>query len=161
MKHTSFLVLGSNMGQRDKYLASAILFLRQNSVSIITTSAIYETEAWGGVAQNRFLNQAVQISSSHSPEELLHLCKKCEMEVGRLHYKHWADREIDIDIVFYNQSVINKKELIIPHPQTANRKFVLMPMNEIAPGFIHPVINMPISQLLNLCSDTLVVKKWN
>jgi len=150
---TAYLLLGSNLGNKEDNLNFAFKSLKKIG-EIKKYSAIYETEPWGFSDSRNFFNMAVCIETSLNPYELLNEILKIEILAGRKKQSNqWVAREIDIDIIFYNDSIINEKHLIIPHPQLIFRKFVLVPLNEITPDFIHPVLGKSICKLLTECTD--------
>ena len=150
-----FLQLGSNEGNSNALLQKAIMLINDHIGKVINQSAVYESEAWGNLNQNNFLNQVIAINTSMDPKELLHAVLKIENKLGRKRVEHWGPRTMDIDILFYeNQIIKDEPELIVPHPRIEQRKFVLTPMNEIASEFIHPILKRSISQLLYLCEDS-------
>lgn len=136
---TAFLSLGSNLGDRRSNLEQAITLLNNPPGLVINNiSSYYETEPWGGIKQDPFLNLVLEIESQIDPLELLKHCQQVEETMGRIRSIHWGPRIIDIDILTYNNMVINKEELIIPHPYMEEREFVLAPLREIKPDFILP-----------------------
>jgi 2-amino-4-hydroxy-6-hydroxymethyldihydropteridine diphosphokinase len=141
-----YLSIGSNMGDRRKYLKYAVerLSARLDSVKV---SSLYATEPWGNTEQPEFLNLCLSGKTSSSPEELLELTRSIEKSLGRTHQEKWGPREIDIDILFYDNAIIKTAALEIPHPYVSERAFVLIPLNEIAPDLIHPVLKVSISKL--------------
>lgn len=145
-----YLSLGSNIGDRVGYLQQATSCLGLHSdISIVSTSSFYESEPWHMNSDNWFVNAIVQISTTLSPEELLKECKKIEAQLGRRQIKPgiYTDRTIDIDILFYDNLILNTPELTIPHKLFHKRAFVLVPMLEIAQDFIHPLFNKTIAEL--------------
>ena len=150
----AYLSIGSNLGDRINYLKKALEKLKQNNIQIIKSSNIIETEPYGYKEQGKFLNMAVEIDSELEPFELMKLISKIESELGRIRTKRWGPRVIDIDIIFYDYLIINEPDLKIPHPDMQNRFFVLKPLQEIAPDFVHPVLKKTITELLeNLNSE--------
>ena len=146
----AYLCLGSNMGNRFQLINQAVnLFNLSEDTKIVRTSAIYETEPWGVKEQNWFLNIAVEIKTNLSPEHLLMRCQKIEELLGldRTKKKHWGERPIDIDILFYDNKIIEKDFLNIPHPYLHKRAFVLVPLLEIIPDYVHPKLEKTISEL--------------
>lgn len=135
MNNTAYLSLGSNMGDREKNLFSAIVQLQKNKqIRIVKFSSIYETEPVGYLNQNQFLNAVIQVSTSLSPQELLKVCLKIEEKLGRKRKIRWGPRIIDLDILLYNQENIETEDLIIPHPRMFERAFVMIPLLEIEPN---------------------------
>lgn len=155
-----FLGLGSNIGDRISFISGAVTEIKKNNaIKFVNASSVYETEPWGVEKQNLFLNIVIEIYTSLTPDELLKLIKETEKGLGRLERKKWTEREIDIDILFYDNLIIDKKGLKIPHPEIQNRNFVLIPMNEIAPDFVHPGFHKKISELTVMSPDKLKCKK--
>ncbi len=152
-----YLLLGSNLGNSKEILDHAVSEIEHDIGDIINTSSIYKTKAWGMEDQPDFLNQVVEIESSFSPEVLLEKVNKIEEKLGRVRLIKWQARIIDIDILYYGNVIIKSKDLVIPHPENENRNFVLAPMAEIAPDFIHPVLKLPQEKLLKNSKDDLAV----
>ncbi len=145
-----YLSLGSNKGDRIGYVQQATSLLgAAENISLIRTSAFYETEPWDMNSDTWFVNAVVEIKTSLSPEDLLTECKRIELQLGRTHSdkKEYEDRTIDIDILFYNKDIINEENLVIPHKFLHLRAFVLVPMLELNPDFIHPVLHKSVSDL--------------
>jgi len=155
-----FLLLGGNLGNKSVIFKEAHNTLQIKLGKIIKKSSIYETEPWGFKAKDNFWNQALIIETSLPPKEILKITKETETELGRIRgEKRYTSRTIDIDILFFGNMIINEPNLEIPHPRIINRRFVLVPLSEIAPYLIHPVFKKTINELLEECSDTLKVKK--
>jgi 2-amino-4-hydroxy-6-hydroxymethyldihydropteridine diphosphokinase len=148
------LHLGSNKGLRSKNIQLAKMLLEASAGKTHKASAFYETEAWGKKDQRDFLNMAMLMETSHSPDELLDIIHKVENKIGRNRIEKWAARVIDIDILFYNSDIIKNDHLKIPHPEITNRKFVLVPLKEILPDFRHPETGKTVSQMLEDCNDS-------
>ncbi len=157
--HIAFLSLGSNIENKLNNLKKALSLLAENKINIEKISSVYETEPVGYKEQNNFYNIVVKIITSYPPEKLLHIINNIESQMGRKREIHWGPRNIDIDIIFFDNKIINLKNLIIPHKEMHNRKFVLIPLIEIEPDFIHPVFNATVSELLEKTSDTGKVLK--
>ena len=147
-----YLSLGSNQGDRIGYVqqATSLLNLTEN-ISIIRTSAFYETEPWNMSTDTWFVNAVIELKTSLSPEDLLNECRRIEQQLGRTPKETagYADRTIDIDILFYGKEIINEKNLIIPHKYLHLRAFTLVPLLELIPDFEHPVLHKTISELHN------------
>ena len=153
-----FLLTGGNMGDRLHNLQQAYVLIEKSAGKVTKKSSIYETAAWGYTEQAPFLNQVVCINSELEPEKLLQQLLTIEQELGRKRIEKMGPRIIDIDILFYGNLVVSEAGLIVPHPRIAERRFVLMPLNEIAANFVHPVYYKTVSDLLILCPDPLDVK---
>jgi len=143
-----FLSLGSNVGDRENFLNRARTSLLAEGIKIVGESSVHETAPWGNQEQAHFLNQCVQIATHESPENLLKKIKNIEQKIGRQEASKWGPREIDIDILFYNDMILHYASLTIPHPHIAERSFVLVPLCEIAPDFVHPVLKKSVKALL-------------
>jgi 2-amino-4-hydroxy-6-hydroxymethyldihydropteridine diphosphokinase len=153
-----FLGLGSNVGDRLKYIEDAIERIEKlDGVTLVKKASIYETEPWGVKDQEHFLNTAIEIHTSLSAKDLHKKIKDIEEKLGRENRDRWTSREIDIDLLFYGDEVIDDENLNIPHREIENRKFVLIPLAEIDQDFIHPVLNKPVSVLLRETPDNLEV----
>ncbi len=137
VKH-AFLGLGSNMGERESYLDAARQELTCSEVRIIRVSSLYETEPVGYTDQGWFLNQVVKVETTLDPEELLSFIHEIENKLGRKRLIRWGPRVIDVDILLYENLVLDTPDLIIPHPRMYERSFVLIPLQEIAPDLVHP-----------------------
>lgn len=149
---TVYLSLGSNLGNRQAQLTTAITLLTERAGRISALSGFYETEPWGYNSTHPFLNMAVHLETSLSPLELLTITQQIEYELGRTLKKEknsYEDRPIDIDILLYDNIISDNPELVIPHPLMHQRLFVLQPLAEIAPNVIHPVLKRSIIELLN------------
>ncbi|CAN5408366.1 2-amino-4-hydroxy-6-hydroxymethyldihydropteridinediphosphokinase [soil metagenome] len=155
----SYLLLGSNMGDSGRQLKSAMKLIDQKIGQVTHKSGLYQTEAWGNTDQPDFLNQVIIVDTKLPALTLLQEILLIEEEMGRVRTIKNAPRIIDIDILFFNKDIISNKNLTIPHPEIANRRFVLIPLNELSPNFKHPIFNKSIHQLLSVCTDELNVKK--
>ena len=155
--HTVYLLLGSNKGDRLKYLLLAKYYIRENTGEILKTSAIYVTEPWGKSNQPKYLNQALVIKTDKTPFQLLKILQKIEKNLGRANKHNNAARTIDIDILFYEDAVIVAKNLVVPHPRLHLRNFTLLPLLELNKSYTHPVLHKSIEDLTKDCDDTLKV----
>ncbi|HEY3372011.1 MAG TPA: 2-amino-4-hydroxy-6-hydroxymethyldihydropteridine diphosphokinase [Prolixibacteraceae bacterium] len=155
-----YLLLGGNLGDKRQVFEEAILLLNEQVGKITRQSHIYETEPWGFESTDLFWNQVLELSVSISPQEVLERTQQIEQLLGRTRKAQQYDsRIIDIDILFYGDQVISLENLSIPHPRIQDRKFALVPINEIAPGLLHPLLQKSIAQLLHECTDTLKVER--
>ena len=157
--NTAFLLTGSNMGDRKKNLESAKTLIQQQCGAIVNSSSLYETAAWGKTDQPNFFNQALQVETKLSAEQLMKHILKIEEFMGRRRNEKYGPRSIDIDILLFNQERHDQVFLKIPHPELQNRRFALMPLSEIAAHVLHPVLRQTVSQLLKDSHDKLYVKK--
>jgi len=142
-----YLGLGSNLGEREQNLATALARL-QERLRLLTVSSLYETAPWGITEQPPFLNAAIAVETELSPAELLAFIKGVEREMGRQPSGRWGPRLIDIDILLYGDLVLQTPDVVVPHPHLAERAFVLVPLAEIAPDVVHPVYQQTIQALL-------------
>jgi 2-amino-4-hydroxy-6-hydroxymethyldihydropteridine diphosphokinase len=143
-----------------EYLKKALSNLSSmTQTSIKRWSSVYETEPVGKREQPEFLNMVAELESSLTPTDLLHKLKAAEHSLGRIHRERWGPREIDIDLLYYGDEVYNDAELHLPHPEIANRRFVLVPMKEIAAEFCDSLHHLNIQELLHRCPDTNAVRK--
>lgn len=148
-----FLSLGSNLGNRRLYLSRALAALEKAEVKVLRFSSLYRTQPVGYLAQPWFYNQVVEVSADMEPAELLSLTKKVERELGRRPAPKNRPRIVDIDILLAEDRVFTTKPLTIPHPRMAERNFVLVPLLEIAPAAVHPLLKKPISELYRMSRD--------
>ena len=170
--HNTYLLLGGNLGDRLNNLNKTLLLIEKYIGRIISRSSVYETAPWGFKCDKMFLNQLVCVETRVSPRELLSHILKIETMMGRMRKANlptinlrqagqWDDRIIDIDILFYDEVVLNEEELKIPHPYLHQRRFALVPLAEIVTNMVHPGLNKTIGQLLEECTDNLEVKIFN
>lgn len=152
------LIIGGNIGKRESYLQFAIYHIEKSIGPIIKQSKIYESETWGDKATNPFLNQVLDIDTQLEPLEILKAINNIEHMAGRTRFEQWGDRTLDIDVLFLEDKILEEMVLTVPHPHIAERKFTLVPLNEIKADFIHPVYNKSIASLLESCTDSLEVK---
>ncbi|WP_028298065.1 2-amino-4-hydroxy-6-hydroxymethyldihydropteridine diphosphokinase [Olivibacter sitiensis] len=158
--HQVFLLLGANLGDRCATLEKARTAIDNEVGTIIKKSYLYETQAWGtqGEEQPSYLNQVLELTTLLGPEQLLETTMHIEDKLGRTRKKKWESRLIDIDILFYDDLMMQSDTLTIPHPLLHKRKFTLMPLVEIAPDLVHPKFRKNITQLLCLLDDDLEVR---
>ena len=151
--HTAFLGLGSNLGNRKVNIEEAIRRLGVRDSPLVQASPVYQTEPLGIVPQGSFLNLAVRIETRLTPVNLLGLCQEIETSLGRERTIRSGPRTIDLDILFYDALILSEPNLIIPHPRLHLRRFVLIPLSDIARDLVHPVLHQTIGDLLSQCSD--------
>jgi 2-amino-4-hydroxy-6-hydroxymethyldihydropteridine diphosphokinase len=156
-----YLCLGGNLGNCLATFGQVCVQIKETVGKITSQSSLYQSQAWGMEDAPDFLNQVIKVETKISAEGLLIFLLEIEKELGRKRAETttYQSRLIDIDILFFNKKIIKAETLEIPHPRLHLRKFVLEPLNEIAPHFIHPVLNKSISELLESCPDTGQVKK--
>ena len=156
------LGLGSNVGNRPRYLKNAINGICSvEGIDCHSLSPVYETEPWGFKEQNIFLNCVLVCNCSLAPAEVLKLLKRTEISLGRKYRGKWKQREIDIDILFYGNKIIKRGKLIIPHPFLHERNFVLKPLTCLMPGFIHPVLHRTVKYLFKHSPDKSKLKLYS
>ena len=154
----TYLLIGCNEGNRTEHMNTAKEMIADKIGIIIRCSKMYETAAWGKHDQPDFLNQVLLVETQLAAPICLQEILLIETRMGRVRTKKNDPRIIDIDILFFNNEIINDAHLTIPHPELQNRKFVLVPMNELSPGLVHPVLHRSIRDLLSTCKDALDVR---
>ena len=159
--NTTYLLTGGNLGNRQQNLASATQLIIEQCGTIVAASSLYETGAWGNADQPAFLNQALALNTLLNGKQLIRRLLKIEKQLGRIRKEKYGPRIIDIDILLFNNEKHNYHFLKIPHPEMQNRRFALLPLAEIAPEILHPVLNKTILQLLTDCPDGLSVRKYS
>lgn len=153
-RHHAIIALGGNIGNRNEYLLGALHGLEHNPrIEITKTSSLYETKPWGMTDQADFLNQVIEVSTTLSAEDLLHYMLHLEHKLGRVRDIKWGPRTIDLDLIYYDDLVMRSDDLILPHPLMHEREFVLEPLMEIAPHYLHPVKNLSTRELLQLLRE--------
>jgi len=157
--YKTYLLTGGNEGDRILHMQQARTNIELICGRILQISSLYETAPWGKKDQADFINQVILIETARSPKSLLEAILSIEEKGGRKRTVKNAPRTIDIDILFFGRLIVEEPGLTIPHPRIAERRFVLEPMNEISPEFLHPVLGKTIHQLLLECTDQLAVKK--
>jgi 2-amino-4-hydroxy-6-hydroxymethyldihydropteridine diphosphokinase len=159
-KHIAFIALGSNVGDRINNLRNAITYLLEsNVVDLILSSSVYESLPYGNHNQQNFYNAVIKIRTSLLPLELFYLLKKTELKVGRQLRERWGPREIDLDILFYDDLILSDDVLTLPHKGIHLRDFVLLPLVELDKNFIHPLLRISLIELLNRVKDRTIVSK--
>ena len=152
--HRVFVGLGSNVGDRFKYLADAAKSLRAlPETSVVWFSSVYETDAWGKTDQARFLNAACELNTTLPPPALLSALKQLEQSLGRTNYERWGPREIDLDILLYDGLAFEDEVVCVPHRDLEHRRFALVPLRDIAPDLIHPVNGLTVQDMAAACAD--------
>ena len=155
-----FLQLGSNLGDRELLLKDAITEIEDRVGNILECSKVYESSPWRVEGQENYLNQILKVKTILLADEVLSVVLDIEKQLGRVRIEKWGERLIDIDIIFYNDSIIETPELCVPHKHLHERLFVLTPLHNIAPQMVHPKYNKTIEELLNICNDTELVKEY-
>jgi len=156
-----FLGIGSNLGNRKANIKEAVTRIEENIGPVIESSSLFETESWGFIAKNDFLNMIVKVETDLGPPELLNRILSIELILGRVRDNtKYISRLIDIDLLLYDDKIINEDNLKVPHPLMHERMFVLVPLNEIASDFEHPVFKKSIASLLKACKDNSNVKMF-
>lgn len=148
-----FLLLGANLGEREATLAKATDLISVRIAPVTLQSHLYETAPWGVTDQPAFLNQVISIKTVLTPEELLSQTLEIEKQLGRERRLRWGARLIDIDMLYYSDLILDTENLHLPHPRLHQRRFTLVPLVEIAPDFVHPVLQKTNQELLNECTD--------
>ncbi|UCS93123.1 2-amino-4-hydroxy-6-hydroxymethyldihydropteridine diphosphokinase [Echinicola marina] len=154
------LLIGGNLADREALLKEAVLELGRQ-FEIIKLSGIYETAAWGGKSSGDYLNMAVLFSTDKPAEEVLDIVLAIENQLGRERDIKWGNRTMDIDIIYFGDQVIDTERLNVPHPMMSGRKFVLIPLAEILPDFVHPKLKVTNQELLEKCPDVSEVKYFS
>lgn len=154
-----YLSLGSNLGHRARHLAQARSLLQKAGVRIIRQSSVYETEPVDYLDQAWFYNQVLEVEADRSPIALLDLVKGIELKMKRRPSVDKGPRVIDIDILLADKTIVQTNRLVVPHPRMSFRNFVMVPLAEIAPDFVHPLFHLPVSVLAGMTGDSSVVRK--
>lgn len=161
MRNTIYILLGANLGNPRLQITEASERLEIQIGKIIAVSSMYESEAWGVKDQPSFYNKVILIETILLPSECLQICQEIELALGRIRDKKWGARIIDIDILYFNNEIVDTKILKIPHPYIHLRNFTLLPLAEVAPDYMHPLFNKTNMELLLNSEDELLVIKSN
>ncbi|MDA0193789.1 MAG: 2-amino-4-hydroxy-6-hydroxymethyldihydropteridine diphosphokinase [Bacteroidetes bacterium] len=160
MIHKATLLLGTNLGNRDDNLRMACELISKDLGVLSKQSSIYKTAAWGKIDQPDFLNQVIIIETTRTSQALIKGCLAIEVQMGRIRKHKWGERIIDIDILYFDDEIIYSTNLAIPHPGIPNRRFTLVPLVEIAPNYLHPILNNTHEALLEECNDKSEVELY-
>ena len=158
--NTVYLQLGSNLGEREQLIFDAVQEISEHVGKVNVRSQIYESSPWRVDGQESYLNQLIEVKTLLSAQAILISVLKIENNLGRVRVEKWGERLIDIDIIFFNNDIIESPDLCVPHKHMHERNFVLIPLNEIASAFIHPKYNKTVEDLLKQCTDTQLVKEY-
>lgn len=150
---TIYLLLGSNLGDRLALMQSGIGLIQKQVGELMQVSSLYETAPWGGIEQSAYLNQVIEVNTLLAPEEVLRVILDIEHELGRVRYERWGARHLDVDLLYYGALQMDTARLTVPHPRLHERRFTLIPLVEIAPEFVHPVLGLTSTSLLAQCTD--------
>ncbi len=155
-----YLLIGANLGNRESNMQKVLNLISKKIGKIVLKSSIYQTAAWGNANQPNFLNQVILCETTLAPQQVLAHIFDIEIFFKRVKLEKWGARTMDVDILFYNDWVIDTPNLTLPHPLLAQRQFALKPLCEVAPFFIHPILNITVSQMLLNCKDELEVAEF-
>jgi 2-amino-4-hydroxy-6-hydroxymethyldihydropteridine diphosphokinase len=146
---TAYISLGTNLGDKNKHITTAVKLLAERAGEILTLSRLYENPPWGFESENEFVNTALALETALSPIDLLNITQQIEREMGRTENTSgsYCDRIIDIDILFYEDMILHTDNITLPHPLMHERRFMVVPLAEIAPAFLHPVLKKTITEL--------------
>lgn len=158
----AYIGMGSNLGKREDFLRRATALLAERGGELVALSSFYQTRAWGMDNAPDFLNAVLLLKTDLEPEALLELMLELEQELGRVRSKSdgYENRSIDLDLLFYDDLVLETEDLSLPHPAIAKRRFVLEPLTELAPELQHPSLNQSMEELLHACTDETAIEKW-
>ncbi len=158
--NSAYLLTGGNVGDRSENLVAAAAHITRVCGPVVKSSTVYETAPWGNSSQPAFLNQVLLVKTALPARKLLNALLGIEEMMGRKREEKYGPRLIDIDLLFFNSDIIRLPHLHVPHPEMIKRRFVMQPLAEIAPEFIHPVLQLPVKTLLQQSEDKLDVKKF-
>ncbi len=161
MLNQAYISLGGNLGNTEHIFVEALQLIELRIGNIILKSSLFQTAAWGNAEQDDFLNQVILLETNLNPQNLLDNLLTIELHFKRERIVHWGPRTLDLDILYFNQEIIQTENLTVPHPRIKERRFILIPMHEISPYWIDPASSKPIAELLETCPDKLPVKKLN
>lgn len=164
MVESTYIILGSNIGKKEETIEAAIVDIERYIGQVNKQSSFYKTSPWGFDSDSYFLNKVICINTKLTPRNMMQQLLNIEDKLGRVrdvNSKGYTSRTIDLDVLFIGDAIVKEDIITVPHPRIESRKFVLTPMHEIAPNFIHPVSNKSISELLYLCKDNGFVEKIN
>ena len=159
MSNRVYISLGGNVGNTQEIFSQALQMLAEKVGKITLKSSLYQTAAWGNIPQNDFLNQVIELETTYDANKLLDSLLTIELYFKRDRKEKWGPRTLDLDILYFNQDLIETEHLQVPHPRIKERNFILIPLAEIAPNWIDPKENQTILQLKETCKDELLVKK--
>jgi 2-amino-4-hydroxy-6-hydroxymethyldihydropteridine diphosphokinase len=152
------IALGSNIGDRLGTMRQALMLLEDQCLLIKAASDVFETPPWGNTRQPRFLNACILAETEESPQGLLELLLNTEKDLGRTRRYKWGPREIDLDLIFYDDHVLQEKDLVIPHPHMHRRAFVLFPLAQVAPDWRHPVLGKSVRELAGFVNGDSIIR---
>jgi 2-amino-4-hydroxy-6-hydroxymethyldihydropteridine diphosphokinase len=156
-----FLLLGGNLGDRQATLKQAQMRLEEQVGELIAASSLYETAAWGVTDQPPYLNQVLEFKTELAPLAVLDQTQAIEQELGRVRRERWGARTLDIDLLYYDNLILQSDRLTLPHPLLPDRRFVLVPLCEVAPDFLHPILQKRNWEILHDCQDTGTVSAFH
>jgi 2-amino-4-hydroxy-6-hydroxymethyldihydropteridine diphosphokinase len=157
--NTAYILLGTNLGDKITNIKTACGLIDLEAGKVVKSSGLYETSPWGNTDQSYFINQVIALETIHEAEKLLEILLEIEKKMGRVRMLKWGERIIDLDILYFNNSILSSERLTIPHPELHRRRFTLVPLCEIAAGYVHPMLQLTNQVLLDGCEDRGAVTK--